>query len=214
MASIILNGVLFGLLLSFFFGPAFFILIDTSINKGFKKALFLDIGILLSDILYLIAAYLFAEKINLYLNNYPYIKYIAGFAFIFLGVIYIVKKQNHRPTAQLNITYKETNSRKALMGLIAKGVGLNAINPGVLLYWIAACTYATKTLEISDAKLFYYFMTTLLTIFIVDLVKIYFASKLQSKLNLKTLNNLKKVLGIGLIAFGLFMCLKGFNAAG
>ena len=51
--EIIQNGVVFGILISFMLGPAFFILIETSIKKGFKAAIFLDIGILLSDAIYL-----------------------------------------------------------------------------------------------------------------------------------------------------------------
>ena len=46
-------------------GPAFFILIETSIKKGFKAAIFLDIGIILSDAIYLLAAFFVAEKIIL-----------------------------------------------------------------------------------------------------------------------------------------------------
>lgn len=210
--NIIINGILFGVLLSFFFGPAFFILINTSINKGFKKALFLDIGILFSDILYLCAAYLFAEKINEYIYNNIYFKYIFGGVFVILGIIYLVKKDNASQNTQSSINLSAQNeSTKNLMGLIAKGIGINAINPGVLLYWIAACTYATETLEIKEFDLIYYFMSTILTLFIVDLIKIYFASKLKSHLNNKTQNILKNILGIGLIVFGIIMCLKGFD---
>jgi len=46
---LIQKGVLFGIVISFMLGPAFFILIETSIKKGFKSALFLDLGILLSE---------------------------------------------------------------------------------------------------------------------------------------------------------------------
>lgn len=216
IANIIINGILFGTLLSFFFGPAFFILIDTSINKGFKKALFLDIGILFSDILYLFAAYLFAEKINNYIYNNVYVKFIAGGIFIVLGLIYIFKKgiASQNSTSAIDLSPPNDNSKKNLLGLIAKGIGLNAINPGVLLYWIAACTYATETLEIKDYKLIYYFMSTILTLFMVDLLKIYFASKLKNRLTDKTQNILKIILGIGFIVFGFIMCLKGFNAKG
>ena len=36
--------------------------------------------------------------------------------------------------------------------LFIKGLGLNAINPGVLMFWIAACTYATNELKLSDIE--------------------------------------------------------------
>ena len=47
------HGALMGLTLATIFGvgPAFFLLIQTSISKGFKTALLFDSGVLLSDIL-------------------------------------------------------------------------------------------------------------------------------------------------------------------
>ena len=65
---IIQNGIVFGIIISFMLGPAFFILLETSIKKGFKAAVFLDLGILLSDAIYLLAAFFVAEKINIWLT--------------------------------------------------------------------------------------------------------------------------------------------------
>ena len=50
------HGALMGLTLAtiFGFGPAFFLLIQTSISKGFKTALLFDLGVLLSDIIVVI----------------------------------------------------------------------------------------------------------------------------------------------------------------
>ena len=50
---IFLEGIIIGLSLTFVmgFGPAFFTLIQTSINRGFKSAMLLDIGIILNDIM-------------------------------------------------------------------------------------------------------------------------------------------------------------------
>ena len=89
--EIIQNGVVFGILISFMLGPAFFILIETSIKKGFKAAIFLDIGILLSDAIYLLAAFFVAEKINLWLTTNSFVKYIAGSIFFVLGIVSVYK---------------------------------------------------------------------------------------------------------------------------
>jgi len=89
--TIVFNGIIFGFLLTFLLGPAFFVLLETSIKKGFKSAMFLDIGILLSDAIYLFASIFVAEKINYWLNTYHSIKYIAGSVFIVLGAFSIFK---------------------------------------------------------------------------------------------------------------------------
>lgn len=217
--SIILNGILFGMLLSILIGPVFFVLLETSIKKGAKHAIFIDIGVLLSDILYLIAAFFFAEKINQSLSENAYIKYIGAGLFILIGIISIVKKKTPQKGKQIDVDSLEKmeNAPHSIMrfrtylGLIGKGVGLNIINPGVLIYWIGASSYATEQLNIEGANLFYYFSATLGTMFAIDLMKIYFASKLQNKLTQRTLDRISIIVGAILIFFGLVICFQDIN---
>ncbi len=218
--SILIKGILFGILLSFIVGPVFFVLLETSIKKGIRHAIFLDIGVLFSDILYLIASFFFAQEINTSLNENNFVKYIAGGVFIVMGVVSILKSHlvNNNTTASMK-SLDSGNSelpiiafkKRTFIGLIAKGIGLNAINPGVLVYWIAACTYATEELEISNSNLIYYFGATLTTMFCVDLLKIYFASKLNKRLNNKNLRFISIIVGGALILFGLAICFKEIN---
>ena len=74
---LIQKGILFGIIISFMLGPAF-IFIETSIKKGFKAAVFLDLGILSSDAIYLLSAFFIAEKINFWLTTNTFVQYIAG----------------------------------------------------------------------------------------------------------------------------------------
>ena len=203
------KGILFGIIISFMLGPAFFILIETSIKKGFKSAIFLDLGILLSDAIYLLAAFFIAEKINLWLTTNPYVKYIAGIVFIILGLYSIRKNYLQKKNNEFNLSVvKEIDgdySNKLIypFHLFVKGLGLNAINPGVLMFWIAACTYATNELKLSDLKLLTFFGITLSTLFTVDILKIYFSSKLKEKLNKNTISIIGIFIGCLLIFFGL-----------
>lgn len=212
--EIIQNGVVFGILISFMLGPAFFILIETSIKKGFKAAIFLDIGILLSDAIYLLAAFFVAEKINLWLTTNSFVKYIAGSSFFVLGIVSVYKniiqiKLNNLPVNEVKEIETDT-SKKIIypLQLLIKGLGLNAINPGVLIFWIAASTYATNELKLGDFQLLSFFGITLLTMFIVDIFKIYFSSKLKEKLDNKVLSIIGILIGGLMIFFGLTICLK------
>ena len=212
--EIIQNGIAFGILISFMLGPAFFILIETSIKKGFKSAIFLDIGILLSDAIYLLAAFFVAEKINLWLTTNSFVKYIAGSIFIILGVVAVYKNiiQIKLKTSQIkDLKGIETDSSKKIIypiQLLIKGLGLNAINPGVLIFWIAASTYATNELKLGDFRLLSFFGVTLLTMFTVDVLKIYFSSKLKEKLNNKVLSIIGILIGGLLVFFGVVISLN------
>ncbi len=66
---IVFKGILMGLTLAlvFGFGPAFFSLIQTSINRGFKSAMFLDVGIVVNDIMIVIL--MMMSSIQVHLNN-------------------------------------------------------------------------------------------------------------------------------------------------
>ena len=212
--EIIQNGIFFGILISFMLGPAFFILIETSIKKGFKAAIILDIGILLSDALYLLAAFFVAEKINHWLTTNPFVKYIAGTIFILLGIVSVykniiqIKLKNSKIKEVKEI---ETDTSKKIIypfQLFIKGLGLNAINPGVLIFWIAASTYATNELKLGDFQLFSFFGITLLTMFIVDVFKIYFSSRLKEKLDNKILSVIGILIGGLMVFFGVAIYLK------
>jgi threonine/homoserine/homoserine lactone efflux protein len=195
-------------------GPAFFILIETSIKKGFKAAIFLDIGILLSDAIYLLAAFFVAEKINHWLTTNSFVKYIAGSIFVLLGIAYVYKNiiQIKLKNSQIKeVKEIETDTSKKIIypfQLLIKGLGLNAINPGVLIFWIAASTYATNELKLGDFQLFSFFGITLLTMFIVDVFKIYFSSRLKEKLDNKVLSVIGILIGGLMVFFGVAICFK------
>ena len=216
MITILLNGILFGVLLSFLIGPVFFVLLETSIEKGIKPAVFIDLGVLLSDVLYLIAAYFFAQKILESLSENSYIKYIASAVFIFMGILSILKKQAPQKGKSIDVKTLDTPSemdaiifrKRTYLTYILKGIGLNAINPGVLVYWIAACTTATEELHIPENLLFYYFVATLGTMFSIDVLKIYYASKLKNKLTAKALHRVSIAVGCVLIGFGVVIAFK------
>jgi len=217
--TIILNGILFGMLLSILIGPVFFVLLETSIKKGARHAVFIDIGVLLSDILYLIAAFFFSEKINQSINEYSYLKYIGAGLFIIMGLVSIIKKKSPQKGKQIDVDGLEKMEHPPVsimrvrnyIGLVGKGIGLNIINPGVLLYWIGASTYATEQLNIEGPNLIYYFTATLATMFGLDLLKIYFASKLQNKLTQRTLDRVSIIVGGILIFFGLVICFQDIH---
>ena len=52
-----LTAIVTGFVLSLMIGPLFFVLLETSLTKGIKAAIALDIGVLISDLLYILIAY-------------------------------------------------------------------------------------------------------------------------------------------------------------
>ncbi len=58
-----LQAIGIGFLLSVMVGPAFFVLLEISITKGIRAALALDLGIFISDLLYILFALSFVDQV-------------------------------------------------------------------------------------------------------------------------------------------------------
>ena len=131
-----------------------------------------------------------------------------------MGIAYVYKNfiQIKLKNSQIKeVKEIETDTSKKIiypLQLLIKGLGLNAINPGVLIFWIAASTYATNELKLGDFQLFSFFGITLLTMFIVDVFKIYFSSRLKEKLDNKVLSVIGILIGGLIVFFGVAICLK------
>ena len=59
-----LTAIVTGFVLSLMIGPLFFVLLETSLTKGIKAAIALDIGVLISDLLYILIAYVFYAEVS------------------------------------------------------------------------------------------------------------------------------------------------------
>ncbi len=202
--------MLLGLMLSMLIGPVFFMVLEVSIRKGVRSAILMDIGVILGDILYLILAYFFAEKLYSWLEQYSYVRFIGAALFAAIGLVYIFKRKDQENERKVDMPELPMRKRNYL-ALVAKGIGLNAINPFIIIFWIGACTYAFDEYNLEGVEMVIYFATTLLTMFSIDIVKIYYANKLKKVLTQKLLNRINVVVGIILIFFGIAICFRSIS---
>ena len=229
MFDLITTAIILGFVLSFSLGPVFFELINTSLRKGFRAAILMEIGVLLSDIIYLFLALFSASKALEYLNKYSWINYVFGGVFILFGVFSIIKNlkppkihfntQNDNSEndsdneildnlESLNIS---ENIKVNYIGNLMKGIALNSLNPSVLVFWIVVCTSSIKKLHLDNQGIFIFFSATLGMMFFVDILKIYFASKLQQYINPKLLQIIGISIGLIMLSVGFYILLVGFD---
>jgi len=207
----LLTGFLTGLWLSFSFGPVFFILIQTSVQKGVRQALFFDLGVLLSDLFYIIISF-FGASIILANEHYRDIIGVAGgIILIIFGLLPFFQKSRN-PDVNADIDLPQV-TRKGLVGQIVKGFLVNVLNPSVLLIWFGATTVAFSACSGNSSMVGLYFLSTLLTYFGIDVAKVYLALKLKRFLNQRTLQFVNRVSGALIIAFGLYLAITTAIAA-
>ena len=206
-----------GFLLSVMVGPIFFLLLETSITKGFRSALALDFGVLVSDIVYVLIAVMFVEQIKgLIAGNKLMFSMIGGAIFVIYGMISLFKKVNLLDSQKLEgIDASPENSRqhnntKDYVFLGLKGFVLNFANPMVIFYWVSVASVANNAVpdENSTTWAFVFLGVVLLTFFSVDVLKIIAAKKIRPLVNQTLLNGLNRLIGIVFTLFGIFLSLQ------
>ncbi len=195
-------------------GPVFFVLLETSIKKGIRSALYLDLGVLISDILYITIAFLFVNQVSrLMESDYSiYLSILGGICFLLFG-IYTLRKKVTPPKKQINKS-KEL-AATSQFSTVMKGFFLNAVNPGVLFYWLTIIGTIQKKAVLpglsEDMTVILYLLIILITFFGIDIFKIIGAKKLKNVLTPAWMQIINKFLGIILMCFGALFILDGIN---
>tara|TARA_B100000795_G_scaffold104752_2_gene77300 strand:+ start:4475 stop:5149 length:675 start_codon:yes stop_codon:yes gene_type:complete len=203
------NAFFIGFFMAFMIGPVFFTLIQTSILKGARAAISFDLGVVLSDLSFILIAYYGSRSLLEKIKDDPRIFFISGFVLIIYGLITYLEKEKKKEVLAsakaLNIGIKNNYLR-----LFFKGFFLNFINVGVLAFWLGIVLVIGPILKMDQPSIFCYFGTILTSYFLTDLGKIFLAKKLKTKMTPLVINQTKKIMGIILIFCGVFLMLKGF----
>lgn len=200
MLEAISQGILLGLLLSILIGPVFFLLIHTSITKGFKSALYLNLGVFSSDLVCVIMAHFFASIIVAKIEGNVGVYLIGAFIFIAFG---LYKMLNHSKEKALE-EVKETTPHL----LFLKGFLLNIINPSLVMFWVGASSWAISAFKADTTLLVTYFTSALTIVITVDLSKIYLAHSFKHSFTDKHKKYLSITTGSFLLILGLSLLYK------
>ncbi|NBP75724.1 MAG: hypothetical protein EBU61_06810, partial [Crocinitomicaceae bacterium] len=193
-------------------GPVFFVLLETSITKGIRAALALDIGVFISDILYILFALSFVDQISSINSgeNKLIVGFIGGSIFIIYGTFYFFKKSK-----MVDLTLEAENTSKEvaaapkdylLLGL--KGFILNIANPAVIFYWLSILSLAAQSVPDNTKNpntwILLFISILLGTYFSIDVLKVFTAKRLRTLVNQNLLNALNILIGLIFFLTGIF----------
>jgi len=213
MLSLYFEGALLGLLVAISLGPAFFAIIQTSINKGFKYGVFMAMGISLSDIMlvtisYLIGATLFDDP-----QNKVYIGLIGGIILIIFGSVSWAKKPEI--LKRRNINYVAPTNKPPFLYII-RGFFLNIANPFLFFFWFGALGFVGKNAiegEMLESTIMF-FAGTFSVVFATDILKSYIGNKIKGFLRPRKELILNKIVGIALVIFGIILMYRTLDDIG
>ena len=204
---ILRNGIPLGFFLSFMIGPVFFVLLETAITKGFRSALFFDLGVILADVFFISIAYLGSYRLIQSLKDDPALYIFGGIIMVTYGLISFFKLRKVVKAEEEDEAVEVI--KKGYLSLFIKGFLLNFINIGVLGFWLLIIiTYGPK-LQMDNSNVIWFFTTVILSYIVTDTGKILLAKQLRSKLTPPNIIKIKKVSAIVMVVFGLFLLFEG-----
>jgi threonine/homoserine/homoserine lactone efflux protein len=189
-------------------GPVFFILLETSITKGFRAALVFDLGVVLGDIFFIAIAYLGSYRLIQSLKDKPALFIFGGIIMLAYGVISFVRLRNEEKIDDEEID--RDIIKRNYGSLFIKGFLLNVINIGVLGFWLAVIISVGPKLEMQNTRMFTFFTSVIITYLLVDCLKILLAKQLKSKMTPTNILKIKKGISIVLMVFGVVLITQGW----
>ncbi len=208
--DLLLKGLVTGFILSIMIGPVFFVLLETSIRKGVKAAVALDFGVLVSDLLYILIAYVFYKEVaDLSVGqDSAIVRLVGGVIFTIYGVLSFFKKVKEH---KFDEEFMSISTRRDYVLLGVKGFLLNIANPLVVFYWFSVMTLgAEDTGGTNNWRMLFFLTTIIFTFFAIDLLKILGAKRLRPLVTHRVLVGLNRLIGIVFLGFGVFLILQGF----
>lgn len=206
----ILTAIPLGILLAFTIGPVFFVLLETSITKGFRAAMVFDLGVICGDLVFILIAYFSTNQLLQKLKDDPSLFFFGGIIMLSYGILSFIKqKRTYKGQVEEDVK-EDVNQPNNYLNLFFKGFLLNFINIGVLAFWMMIIISFGPKLNMDSNRIIIFIAAILLVYLIIDSIKIVIAKQLKSKLTPFIIYKIKSVISVILIIFGVFLMLQGF----
>jgi threonine/homoserine/homoserine lactone efflux protein len=198
-----LKGLLLGLILSLSIGPIIFAIVKQSLTNGKASGYAFVAGVSSSDMLVLFICNVFTSLFNLVLNHKSTIA-LAGAGFLLLmGLYTLLFKKLKLENMGINGGNKKI-SIKNLISSYFSGFLMNTLNPSVFLFWFAWTAAINNSAGDTPNPIQYKFVvfgTCLGFVLLSDLIKVFLAGKLRSRLTEKNLVWINRISGMIILVF-------------
>lgn len=202
-----LIGILCGIVLSllFSFGPAFFGLIQNSVQHGFRRASWFAVGVSVSDVIvvFLMLTVLKNVDMEAAIHNI-YVASIGGVGIILMGLYTFRKKMKTSRDKRGRLRFSNGEDVHTWQ-LLLHGLLLNILNPFIWIYWISVITLLSGEMELAPADRYIFFAGLLIATLGCDLLKCRLASLLQAWFTARIMNTFNRVVGVVLMVFGVYL---------
>ena len=200
MQDAIVKGLALGFLLAISVGPVIFSIIKQSINNGTRGGLSFILGVASSDITLVLISNVFTELFNRLLKFERIIGVGGSVLLIIIGVYFLFFKKVK--VADDGLSPHHHLKIADYLKIFFAGYFMNTLNPGVIAFWFTWAT-AFAAMTIDDRLVL--FATCLAVVFAADLLKVFLAGKLRSRLTATVIHRINQLSGLILIVFGVVL---------
>ena len=215
--SFLLWAVLIGVFLSAVvnMGPAFITLVQTSLDRGFRSAMWFAIGVILNDAMIVSICILTSVQVVMHSPLETALACIgAGIILVLFGIITWrrkVKEREEMLEKHSQDFIKDIDEDKpAWFVFLGKGFVLNILNPFVWIFWFSAVAIVAGNMGGDKLSTIVFFAIILGTTLGLELLKAWGAAKLKVLFDAKRMAALNKIAGVLLMLCGAyFIVIKG-----
>ena len=204
-----LPAIFLGIILAFTIGPVFFTILEISVSKGFKAAVFFNIGVVFSEIVFFAIAYASTSSLLESIQENPSWKILGGVLLSFYAGITLLGIYQNKTEEGL-YSFDTGSESPNLIKNMVRGFLLNIINFAVLVFWILIVANYGPGFQDTEYKMFLFFLTIVGTYFSIDLGKIYLAQQLKSSLTRAVITKIKIAVNSVILIIGIVLIFKGF----
>ncbi len=197
------QGLLAGVVLSLMLGTVFFSLIKNSLKHGYKSGVYIALGVIVCDILF-ISLGILSHGFAIFLKKYQLtISVIGGIILVIMGIYMFIK-------AKPKIHEGKEPKKNGPYYYFATGFLLNVLNPVNFFSWLAISSMLTIKYDYGIPDKIIFFTASLVSIFVVEILIAHFASKLKTLVTPNVLKHVNQVSGCIFFLLGLKLAIGPF----
>jgi L-lysine exporter family protein LysE/ArgO len=193
----LLYGFLWGFALCFTFGPAFFAIIQVSIDSSYKKGIIMTFGVVLADAILMFFA-VFGTSYIPNIQHFDQIMAVLGAVLLLIMGFFSIFKNQHP------VAYPKASAGDYIY-FFMKGLFLNILNPTNFLFVLSTTAYLKAVLHFNLTEIILFFCASLLATTIAETLISVYAFKIKSKITHNTIRRINQISGIVFIIVALKM---------
>lgn len=188
-----LEGMAYGLVFIFSFGPAFLALMQTAMQVGFRRAIMVSLGVNTTDALWISIVLVGLGPLLEGALVQQWMGWLGVVVLLLFGIFSLRKT--------FDISTDAAEDRKPFYLYYLKGVALNGLNPLIAFFWVGIVG-TVSALGHTTGGMFAFFGGLLSTVVMVDVTKAFLIRRLAHRITPRVLRMINRAVGLVFIFFG------------